>query len=106
VYKNWGETPHIGSAVTFVLAVRFPETFFCWKAPPSNYLFVGKYFPQQPLFVWYEKLTLTLDFVIFRVWVFARIKPTKVFVKYLWQNLAVRSLSLSNKKKFVENKSL
>ena len=48
--------------------------------------------------VWYEKLTLTLDFVIFRVGVFARTKPTKVFVKYLWQNLGVRSLGLSKKK--------
>jgi hypothetical protein len=52
-------------------------------------MFLTKYFPQQPLLVWYEKLTLTLVFVLLGLGFFARTKPTKMFVTmHFCQNIS------------------
>ena len=58
--------------------------FFCWEAPPLNYIFLENISPQQPLLVWYEKLTLTLVFVFLGLGFIARTKPTKTFVTLLF----------------------
>jgi hypothetical protein len=42
-YKTWGETPHTGPALTFVLAVRFPETFLLESSTLELFIF-GKIF--------------------------------------------------------------